>query len=249
MWNTKIGRRLLPFTLAFPFALLAAVVLFLPFALAAAEAPPATSQPIGWSMGDVMALIALIVAGAGMLIDAARAILHFTAPRTTSTWDDSAAAALDQLHEKLADIAERLPPRPPSSVAVLALVLLGFGAWGSLSCSAAQRTDLGNNTKIALVDCTAASAATIAATASSMRSAKPAGCFADGKTDWPCVRSKAINAGIAVGGCAFLEIVSAETAHGLMATAPPDDSGRAAFEDYRAAIAGGAKFRTATGEH
>jgi hypothetical protein len=128
MGKTKLTRyRLL---LAFPLALLAALVLFVPAALAA-ESPPPTPA-VGWSMGDVMALIALIVAGAGLAIDAARGILHFTAPRTESTWDDRAAAALDELHNKLADIESRLPPPPKAPtigpVAVLALVLLGLGA-------------------------------------------------------------------------------------------------------------------------
>lgn len=130
MEKPKLTRYRLLF--AFPVALLAALVLFLPAALAAAaEAPPPAPPAPGWSMGDVMALIALIIAGAGMLIDAARAILHFTAPRTATTWDDNAAAALDDLHSKLTDIEARLPPKPSSSsgpVAVLALVLLGLGA-------------------------------------------------------------------------------------------------------------------------
>lgn len=267
-----------PRPLVFPFAMLASLVILVPVALAAtAEAPPvaASAPPAGWSMAEVMALIALIVGCAGMLIDAARAVLHFTAPRTKTLWDDNAVATLDRLRADLAEIRTRLPVIPTAMhepdttttitttrhplgpplgpVAMFALVLLGLGAASSLSCTAAQRSDVGSNAKIAMVDCTAASAAAIGATAASMRSPKPAGCYADGNTDWQCVRDKAVNAGIAIGGCAFLELVTAEASPARVASAtgepPPERPGRAAFESYRASVAGGAMFRTATGEH
>jgi hypothetical protein len=93
-----------------------ALIGFTSVALAADAAPPAT----GWSLGEVMALIALILGGTGMLVDAARAILHFTAPRTATTLDDRAAARLDAAHDKIAKleavVAGVVPP-PPLPVA------------------------------------------------------------------------------------------------------------------------------------
>lgn len=247
--------RRLQFTLL---SLLAAAVLSVPaaIAVAAAESPPAPAP--GWSQGEVIGLIALVISAAGMMIDAVRGVLHFVAPRTKTKWDDDAAAALDRLHDRIAEVEARLPPTPPARtplgpVAVIALVLLGLAGAGasSLSCTAAQRTDLGNGAKAAVVDCTAASAGAIAATLAAMRApVDKGGCYADRVTDWKCVRGKAINAGIAIGGCAFLEIVSSSSAalRGLAAVGPAD-SGRDAFEEYRSAVAGGARFRTNTGEH
>lgn len=84
-----------------------------------------------WSFADVIALLALVLAGAGVLIDAARAILHFTASRTASTWDDRAAASLDRLHDRIAAIETRLPPAPsaaaPPSTATMVLLLAMLG--------------------------------------------------------------------------------------------------------------------------
>lgn len=67
---------------------------------AAGDAAPAGPAPT-WNLGEVMALIALIIASVGAVVDAVRAVLHFTAPRTTSTLDDRAAAALDSLHDRI----------------------------------------------------------------------------------------------------------------------------------------------------
>ncbi len=73
-------------------------------------AAPAPAASAGWSMGEVLALIALLVASVGAIVDAVRAVLHFTAPRTTSTLDDRAAAALDKVHDRLTAIEGKLPP-------------------------------------------------------------------------------------------------------------------------------------------
>lgn len=199
-------------------------------------------------MSDVLALIAIIVAGAGMLIDAARAILHFTAPRTATTWDDRQAAKLDALHDKLAVIETRLPPAPATltvkmpiaggpGAALLCLLLLGLGS-AQICCSSAQRTAVGS----AVVHCTAANAGAIGGVAASMEK----DCAGDGKTNWKCVRGEAVEAGLAIGGCAFLRVVAtypATAARSSSAAAPADD-GRAEFERYRAEVAGGAVFQS-----
>jgi hypothetical protein len=237
--------------LVFPFALLAAFVLFIPIAIAAtAEAPPAQAQ--GWQFADVMSLVALLVAGAGMLIDAVRAILHFTAPRTKTTIDDTWAARLDAVHERITVVEQRLPPVPGKgpTITTIALVLLVALLAG---CGSTGR-ELGHDTGVALVDCTSASSAAIGGVLASMRSDVAAGgCSSKSdagarSTDWRCVRGKAVSAGLAIGGCAFLELVSAQSDTPARALVAANDGGRAAFEDYRAAIAGGARFRTAAGD-
>jgi hypothetical protein len=73
--------------------------------------PVTTPAPASWSFAEVMALLALLLAGVGSAVDAVRAILHFTAPRTSSTLDDRAAASLDALHDRLLTL-ERLVPAP-----------------------------------------------------------------------------------------------------------------------------------------
>lgn len=201
-------------------------------------------------MSDVLSLIAIIVAGAGMLIDAARAILHFTGPRTASTWDDNWAAKLDALHDKLAVIETRLPPAAASrpvqmpiaggpGAALFCLLLLGLGS-AQICCSSTQRTAVGS----AVVHCTAANAPAIGGVAASMEK----DCATDGKTNWKCVRGEAVEAGLAIGGCAFLRVVAsypaaAAAARSSSAAAPADD-GRAEFERYRAEVAGGAVFQS-----
>jgi hypothetical protein len=139
--------------------------------------------------------------------------------------------------------------RVAGSVAVLALVVLGLAAASATACTPTQRTTAGH----AVVDCTAASAGAIGGTLASMRGDcfKPATETAPAKTDWGCVRGKAISAGLQVGGCAFLELVTtATTARVASATGepPPERPGVAAFESYRASVAGGAAFRTAAGD-
>ena len=150
--------------LVFPFTLLAALVLFIPSAFA--DTPAEKVQ--GWQFGEVMALIALIVAAAGMVIDAARLILHFTAPRTKTLLDDQWAARLDRMHDRITVIETQIP-RPSSSspvppAAVLALVVLGLAGASQLACGGSGAGgELGHKTGVALVDCTAASAAAIGA--------------------------------------------------------------------------------------
>lgn len=128
------------------------------------------------------------------------------------------------------------------AAAILLVIMLGGGS--QLGCTAAQRTATGH----AVIDCTAANGAAIGDTATSMRGSclTPAGA-----TDWGCVKSKAIAAGLAIGGCAFLEVALAPPAAGKASAAAevaPPVGGRVAFESYRASTAGGAAFRTAGGD-
>jgi hypothetical protein len=149
-------------------------------------------------------------------------------------------------------VAPRNPQAGRARLPVLiALGLLAAALCGAIvivpGCTAGQRTA----TPHALVDCTAASSAAIGATAASMRTpVDQGGCFAPTGTDWSCVTAKAVAAGLQIGGCAFLEVVSAPPPARLASATgptPPDRDGRAAFESYRASTAGGAAFRTAGG--
>lgn len=193
---------------------------------------------------------------AAAILSGASIVLHVVAPRTKTTLDDRLVARLDELLGLLRPPAPNIVPGTAADladqmkrgvakfgpIAVLALVVLGLTS--SSACTSAQRTAAGH----AVVDCTAASGATIGALATSMRG----DCAAGPGTDWGCVRSKAIGAGIVIGGCAFLELVSAEPAPARVASAtgepPPERPGRAAFESYRASVAGGAAFRTRDGD-
>ena len=112
------------------------------------------------------------------------------------------------------------------------LLLVALTA-AQVACSSAQRTA----TKTALVDCTVADAAALGATAGDMLKCP----------DWACVEQKAIAAGVQVGGCAFLRVIAAGAAP-VGAAALMDDGGHAAFESYRARVAGGATFHTADGD-
>lgn len=107
-------------------------------------APPAGPAPT-WNLGEVMALIALIISSVGAVVDAVRAVLHFTSPRTTSTLDDRAAAALDSLHNRISALEGALirpaaapAPKPALGVGVttgIALIMaLSIGA-GTTACS------------------------------------------------------------------------------------------------------------------
>jgi hypothetical protein len=80
-----------------------------------------------------------------------------------------------------------------------------------------------------------------------MKAEKPGGCAVAGVTDWSCVEGRAIAAGLTIGGCAFLEVVTAADKAPAAAALAEPRPGRQAFESYRASVAGGAAFRTASG--
>ena len=73
--------------------------------------------------------------------------------------------------------------------------------------------------------------------------------FAGGGT-WSDVEAQAIAAGKDLGGCALAEVVEEYLAPPRGRAAPPAESGRAAraaLEDFRSRVAGGATFKTASG--
>jgi len=227
------------------------MVLMLLLASRAFADPVATTVATqsGWSMGEVMALVSLVLSAALTLLEAGRAVLHFTAPRTKATWDDRWAGYMDRLHDRLASIESRLPApptKPPLGPVALLAIMLGVSALAGASsgCTHEQRVAAPH----ALVDCTIANVAAVGATVIAMNDAcgKPGGGI-----DWSCVGSKALVNGVQIGGCAFLEMLHPTPPSGAVAIAapmPPDPAGLAAFEDYRARAAGGATFHTAAGD-
>jgi hypothetical protein len=200
-------------------------------------------------MPDTAFLLALV----GAILGAASIVLHVVAPRTKNTIDDALRDDIDEVlawwRGRQAGVVPGAPPPPtpprnPQAGLVRWLPLAALAVLGiAIACTAAQRTA----TLPAVIDCTAASSAAIGATAASMRAEKPDGCAVGGVTNWHCVENKAIAAGVVIGGCAFLEVaMAADKAPAAVAPVEPQ-SGRAAFESYRASVAGGAQFRTTSG--
>jgi Na+-transporting methylmalonyl-CoA/oxaloacetate decarboxylase gamma subunit len=73
----------------------------------AAIVPPTVTR--GWSMTDVFALLTLLIVGARQIVDAIRAVLHLTAPRTKTMFDDRAAAMFDDFHDRLVALEAQVP--------------------------------------------------------------------------------------------------------------------------------------------
>lgn len=77
-------------------------------------------------MSDVITIILLVLAIAGVVLGAVGTVLHLIAPRTKSTWDDRAAVWVDSLRAEVAKITDALKsviPQPPQVPApVIAVV-------------------------------------------------------------------------------------------------------------------------------
>lgn len=67
-------------------------------------------------------------------------------------------------------------------------------------------------------------------------------------TTWSCVYDTAIGFGATVGGCAFRAMVDSGTLLADTARSAAPATGVAEFERFRAAVAGGATYRTSTGD-
>lgn len=239
-------------------ALVAAIVVLAAFlipAIAHADggppAAPATAS-FDWQVWIALALGA--IAGLKVVTEGIAMILRPIAPLTKNTVDDKVLAFDEKVHDKLDEllrlakpIAEspqntRGPQAGRSNIATMLSVAVVLAFAALLACTAAQRTA----TPGALIDCTAARGPAIGETVASMRG----DCMADGKTDWTCVGLRAATTTAAIGGCAFLEVLStpSKARVATAAAAGPDPDGAAVFERYRADHAGGATFHTAAGD-
>lgn len=137
------------------------------------------------------------------------------------------------MHSKslLSDMHARL-------VVVVALVMLALGVMlpavlATTGCSHAGQI------ATAVIDCTAAdNAAQIATVEAELQKL----------TGWSERYARATAAGVVIGGCALLHIVSMSPAPVAAASVLPEpNEGRATFERFRSEQAGGARFKTAVG--
>lgn len=151
------------------------------------------------------------------------------------------------------------PKASGPAIATLALVVLAVGAAGSLT--ACTKTELGaaaTSAEHAIVNCTGQALGTtpalnietlvaIANTAAAERlKCTPPG----GDLDWSCVEADAIREGEVIGGCALVQLIASSipAATARVAAAASPDPGRAALEDFRARVAGGATYHTVSGD-
>jgi hypothetical protein len=144
--------------------------------------------------------------------------------------------------------------------AAAALVLMALGtAVGSLTACTAST--LGAATEKALVNCTGTAigttpglnVATLTAVANAIVADRSKCTPVGGSIDWTCVEQLAITDGEVIGGCALVQLVGTlqpakATSTTIAATALPDPAARAVLEDFRAKVAGGATFHTASGD-
>lgn len=155
-----------------------------------------------------------------------------------------------------------VPPPGSSGAALLVVLLLGALAAPALSgCTKAEAGAAATAAGHAVVNCTgqaigttpALDLATLIAIASQAQEVKTA-CTSGGRFDWSCAESAAIAKGVTIGGCALAQLLATpppteKPAIASTAVAPAQpDPGRAAFEDFRARVAGGALFHTAAGD-
>lgn len=238
---------------------------------AAPVAPVPVVAPVaptgGASIVAIIGLIVAIVSAVGMGISNA---LHIIAPRTKTTLDDRALAKLDEV----LSLMRMLPVPPPAEsavsfdsktaitaklpqsgrvhigaalvlafAAILALPLLGCNTLSSAPGAA----------KGAVIDCTKADEAAIAALVGELGADAVTTALGTGSADWGKLEADAIGQGKVIGGCALAEFVAAlgkarqpVVAGARVAMVPPPtpaDQGRAALERFRAQM-GGSRWST-----
>lgn len=145
-----------------------------------------------------------------------------------------------------------------SSVALLAVLLLGGLAVTQLSCAKAKltATTVATTAGHELVNCTgqaigttpALDLATLVAVANTVSAERSKCTPPGGSLSWPCVEADLIAEGKVLGGCTFVKLIASELAPGTTARMATGDRGRAALEDFRARVAGGAIYHTGGGD-
>lgn len=130
------------------FVLVAGLTMLVLRRIAHADTGPAPAPEFSW---EIYLGVALAAAGGTLkIIDVLLAGLRWLAPRTETTFDDSARDGLQIVHDKLDEVirvVSRTQPQPPVNAAVrsgtiglLAVLVLGFGAAAATpGCSPAQR--------------------------------------------------------------------------------------------------------------
>lgn len=136
-------------------------------------------------------------------------------------------------------MSEPDPDRLPFLFALLCCLVVG-GAIAIAACGAcggAQRAGA------AVIDCTKASQPAIAAVLAEMEPLLHLK-----SPDWGAVERRAIDAGVTIGGCALVALVTRTEPRQALTVLPAQPSeGQATLERFRERVAGGAMFRTAGG--
>lgn len=151
-----------------------------------------------------------------------------------------------------------------AAAAALVVVLIGAAGAGlavNPGCTSAQRANLRQDAKTAVVNCTgqalgatpALSIEALVAIANAVSAERLKCTPAGGSLDWSCVESDAIREGEVIGGCSLVQLLvssipTTSASSSLRAAATPDP-GRAALDSFRARVAGGATYHTATGDY
>lgn len=213
-----------------------------------AEAPPQQAPAWNWQTWLLLGT---------SILTAASVVLHVVAPRTKATWDDKLRDDVDWLLSVAKDV------KPPGSGAASMLVVLLLGALAApalTACTAAQRAELKQDAKTAVINCTAQDLgsaphldlATLVAVVN-LAALERAKCSTTGSLDWQCVKRDLISQGAVLGGCTLVAMVtaaaSAFTSPGdrLSATTPVLP-GRVELEQFRAAVAPGVTYHTGAGD-
>lgn len=248
-----------------PFALLAIAVLTplggLAHADPVAAAPVVAPASTDWT--GLAALLGMLLGGFATILGGVSVILHVIAPRTKTTIDNKVAAVVDEIRDDVGGAHDKLDQvlaivKPAAKVGLLALLLGTMAAPALTGCGSTTKA-AATTAEHAVVNCTGQAIGqtpgldldTLAAIARTV-SVEKARCTVNGALVWKCVEDDAILEGKVLGGCSLVEIiasvVTSSKAGAVAAAAPMPDPGHAALEDFRARVAGGAKFHTATGD-
>lgn len=144
------------------------------------------------------------------------------------------------------------------------LLALAIGGGLLLAASGCTKVELGAaaaSAEKALINCTgqaigttpALDIATLVAIANTVAAERAKCTLPGGSLSWSCVETDAIAAGKVLGGCTLVALVTgavgaAPAAALRLASSTPAPPGRAELEDFRARVAGGATYHTASGD-
>lgn len=195
-----------------------------------APVKPAYKTTEAWGSFIVLALGALVTAG-------------IVGPGTTeATMVGLIAAAIAQLTHSASRAYVKGAANPTAQAGFVRRKLVALLAALGITLGVVVACNTIPVVTTAVIDCTGAHAADVAALEAAMKA------LIEGGGSWSDVEGKAVTAGKEVGGCALAELV--EDYLGGKG-APPIASGQTAkstLEDFRAKYAAGATFRTAAGD-
>lgn len=254
--------------------LVIAVGILAAFRIAYADTVAAAGQPAGFDLTTWIALGLAALGGVRVIVDALLAFFKAEAPLTKTLVDDHIRDSLEIAHVKLDKLAGTVnglvdSTKPPGGIRVLpgtasmlVVLLLGIAGAGALTaCTHEQRATLAHDAKATLINCTAQTIgatpgldlATLAAIVN-LTAAERLKCMTPTGLDWKCVEQDAIAQGVTLGGCALVAMVAAAAkavtpTSGLVAADPAPPPGSVALASFRAQVAPGVAFHTASGDY